>query len=222
MEGADSFIVYLPEEEEDAQETKKSVEKLGRTCHLYPTDLRLPENCQKVADAALQMMGKVNILVNNAAFQMMQMDITDIPLEQWHKTFETNIYPMFYLSKSLIPHMKAGDTIINNASINAYIGRPDLLDYTSSKGAIVSFTRGLANQQMSKGIRVNAVCPGPVWTPLIPATMNEDAQKQFTSPLGRPAQPSEIATCFVFLASADSSMISGQSLHPNGGVIVNG
>ncbi|KIX96502.1 uncharacterized protein Z520_07768 [Fonsecaea multimorphosa CBS 102226] len=222
MEGADSFIVYLPEEEEDAQETKRRVEKLGRTCHLLATDLRRPENCQKVVDSALQIMGRVNILVNNAAFQMMQMDITDIPIEQWHKTFETNIHPYFYLSKFLIPHMKPGDTIVNNASINAYIGRPDLLDYTSTKGAIVAFTRGLANQQMSKGIRVNAVCPGPVWTPLIPYSMNEDAQKQFTSPLGRPAQPSEIATCFVFLASADSSMISGQSLHPNGGVIVNG
>lgn len=118
--------------------------------------------------------------------------------------------------------MKKGDTIINNASINAYIGRPDLLDYTSSKGAIVSFTRGLANMFVNKGIRVNAVAPGPVWTPLIPATMTKEAQEQFTSPMGRPGQPSEIATCFVFLANPDSSMISGQTLHPNGGVIVNG
>ena len=118
--------------------------------------------------------------------------------------------------------MKSGDTICNNASVNAYIGRPDLLDYTSTKGAIVAFTRGLHNQQISKGIRVNAVCPGPVWTPLVPSTMDKGAQDQFTSPMGRPAQPSEIATCFVFLASQDSSMISGQSLHPNGGVVVNG
>ena len=118
--------------------------------------------------------------------------------------------------------MKFGDTIINNASVNAYVGRPDLLDYTSSKGAIVAFTRGLSNQYVSKGIRVNAVCPGPVWTPLIPSTMNDEAQDQFTSPMGRPGQPSEIATCFVFLASQDSTQISGQSLHPNGGVIVNG
>jgi NAD(P)-dependent dehydrogenase (short-subunit alcohol dehydrogenase family) len=152
---------------------------------------------------------------------MMQMDITEIPLEQWHKTFETNIHPYFYFARLLVPHMKRGDAIINNASINAYVGRPDLLDYTSTKGAIISFTRGLANQQVSKGIRVNAVCPGPVWTPLIPSTMNEDAQKQFTSPLGRPAQPSEIATSFVFLASMDSSMISGQALHPNGGTVLN-
>ncbi|KEF54424.1 oxidoreductase [Exophiala aquamarina CBS 119918] len=222
MEGADSMIAYLPEEEEDAQETKRQVEKFGRTCHLISTDLREFENCKRVADAALEKLGRVNILVNNAAFQMVQQDITDIANDQWIKTFDTNIHPFFYLSKLLIPHMKRGDTIINCASINAYIGRPDLLDYTSTKGAIVSFTRGLANQQMSKGIRVNAVCPGPVWTPLIPSTMGSSAQDQFTSPMGRPAQPSEIATCFVFLASADSSMISGQSLHPNGGVIVNG
>jgi len=217
----DSVIVYLPEEEEDAQATKKRVEAIGRKCHLFPTDVRSYENCEKAVKAALEAMGKVNILVNNAAFQMMQMDITDIPLDQWHKTFETNIHPYFYFARLLVPHMQRGDTIINNASINAYIGRPDLLDYTSTKGAIVSFTRGLANQQVSKGIRVNSVCPGPVWTPLIPSTMNEEAQKSFTSPLGRPAQPSEIATCFVFLASADSSMISGHSLHPNGGTVLN-
>lgn len=116
--------------------------------------------------------------------------------------------------------MKSGDTIITCASINHYIGRPDLLDYTSTKGAIIAFTRGLSNQQLSRGIRVNAVCPGPIWTPLIPSTMSEEAQKNFTSPMGRPGQPSEVATCFVFLASQDSSFISGQSLHPNGGTIV--
>lgn len=128
----------------------------------------------------------------------------------------------FYLSKYVLPHMTQGDTIINNASINAYIGRPDLLDYTSTKGAIVSFTRGLSNQFVAKGIRVNAVAPGPVWTPLIPSTMSTDAIKQFTSPMGRPGQPSEIATCVVFLASTDSFQLSGQVIHANGGVIVNG
>ncbi|KIW14845.1 hypothetical protein PV08_07630 [Exophiala spinifera] len=221
MEGADSLIAYLPEEEEDAQETKRAVEKHGRKCILLSGDLRKEENCKKVIDTALKELGQINILVNNAAYQMMQQDITDIPTEQWIKTFDTNIHPMFYLSKAAIPHMKRGDTVINCASINAYIGRPDLLDYTSTKGAIVSFTRGLANQQVDKGIRVNAVCPGPVWTPLIPSTMTKEAQEQFTSKLGRPAQPAEIATNFVFLASADSSMMSGQSLHPNGGVVVN-
>lgn len=142
--------------------------------------------------------------------------------DQWIDTFNTNIHPYFYLAKYSLPHMKSGDTIINNASVNAYVGRPDLLDYTSTKGAIIAFTRGLSNQQVGKGIRVNAVCPGPVWTPLIPSTMQEKAQKEFhATPMGRPGQPSEIATCFVFLASQDSSLISGQSLHPNGGVVVN-
>ncbi|CRK18384.1 hypothetical protein BN1723_018249, partial [Verticillium longisporum] len=164
-------------------------------------------------------LGGIDILFNNAAYQMMVENIKDLSEDQWLHTFNTNIHPFFFLSKYALPHMKPGATIINNASINAYIGRPDLLDYTSTKGAIVSFTRGLSNQYVDKGIRVNAVAPGPVWTPLIPATMNEEAQKNFTSPMGRPAQPSEIATCVVFLASTDSSALSGQVIHCNGGVI---
>lgn len=222
MEGADSYIAYLPEEEEDAQETKKLVEQKGRKCYCQAIDIRKQENCKKLVEDAAKAMGGLDILVNNAAYQMMVDDISELSEEQWHKTFDTNIHPMFYLSKYSLPHMKKGSTIINNASINAYIGRPDLLDYTSTKGAIISFTRGLSNQYVHKGIRVNAVAPGPVWTPLIPATMNDDAMKQFTAPMGRPSQPSEIATCFVFLASQDSSSISGQTLHPNGGTIVNG
>ncbi len=165
-------------------------------------------------------MGRINILVLNHGFQMMQPTIANLSEEQWVKTFDTNIHPFFFLSKYTLPQMSRGDTIITCASVNPYIGRPDLLDYTSTKGAIVAFTRGLSNQQVEHGIRVNAVCPGPIWTPLIPATMNEKAQKEFTSPMGRPGQPSEVATCFVFLASQDSSFMSGQSLHPNGGVIV--
>lgn len=222
MEGADSLIVYLPEEEKDAQETKRLVEKYGGHCTLLALDLKERANCEKVIETALSSMGAINILVNNAAYQMVQNDISELSYDQWHLTFDTNIHPFFYLSKMALPHMKSGDTILNNASINAYIGRPDLLDYTSTKGAIVAFTRGLSNQQVSKGIRVNAVCPGPVWTPLIPASMPKEQQDQFTSPMGRPGQPSEIATCFVFLASQDSSFISGQCLHPNGGTIVNG
>lgn len=222
-EGADCLIAYLPEEEKDAQETKKNVEARGQKCHLVATDLSKQENCKKLADEAIKVFdGKIDILFNNAAFQMMVEDIEDLPEDQWVHTFNVNIHPMFYLSKYLLPHMKNGSTIINNASINAYIGRPDLLDYTSTKGAIISFTRGLSNQSLGKGVRVNAIAPGPVWTPLIPATMNEKAQKEFTSPMGRPAQPSEIATCVVFLASADSSCISGQTIHCNGGVVVNG
>lgn len=221
MEGADSLINYLPIEEKDAQETKRLVEKYGRKCHLLPLDVTLKENCQSIVDTALSKMGAINILVNNAAYQNMVEEIFDLPDEQWVHTFNTNIHPYFYLSKRALKHMKSGDTIINCASVNHYIGRGDLLDYTSTKGAIVAFTRGLSNQMVSKGIRVNAVCPGPIWTPLIPSTMTADAQEQFTSPMGRPGQPSEVATCFVFLASQDSSFMSGQSLHPNGGVIVN-
>lgn len=222
MEGAESLIVYLPEEEKDAQDTLRLVQERGGKVHLLPMDIRTAANCKKIVDTALEKMGTINILVNNAGYQMMQKSIQDISEEQWEKTFATNIHPLFYLCKYTLPHMKSGDTIINNASVNAYIGRPDLLDYTSTKGAIVSFTRGLSNQVVGKGIRVNAICPGPVWTPLIVATMDKDAQDEFHSvPMGRPAQPSEIATCFVFLASQDSSFISGQSLHPNGGVIVN-
>jgi len=222
MEGADSFIAYLPEEESDAQETKRRVEKYGRQCHLMSTDLTDRRNCKAVVDKALETMGKINILVNNAAYQMMCEDIKDLSEDQWERTFATNIHPYFYLSKYVLPHMSKGDTIINNASINAYIGRPDLLDYTATKGAIVSFTRALSNQYVGRGIRVNAIAPGPVWTPLIPSTMSHKAQDQFTSPMGRPSQPSEIATCFVFLACTDSASISGQTIHANGGVVVNG
>ncbi|KAK9794540.1 putative Oxidoreductase [Seiridium cardinale] len=222
MEGADSFIAYLPDEQKDAEETKKLVQGHGQKCHLFATDLTSQKNCEQLVAEAVKALGGIDILFNNAAYQMMKNDISELSEDQWLHTFNTNIHPFFYLSKYTLPHMKPGATIINNASINAYIGRPDLLDYTSTKGAIVSFTRGLSNQYVSKGIRVNAVAPGPVWTPLIPATMNEEAQKQFTSPMGRPAQPSEIATCVVFLASADSAALSGQTIHCNGGTIVNG
>lgn len=258
MEGASSLITYLPEEETDAQETRKRVEEIGQSCHCFATDLRDKKNCQAVVDKALESLGGIDILVNNAGTQTMIPDIkdleeyaylsrfiessefTDFHRSQWESTFDTNIHPIFYLSKYTMPHLKSGSTIINCASVNHYIGRPDLLDYTSTKGAIVAFTRGLSNQQVKNGIRVNCVCPGPgksirpyklstranlwvVWTPLIPATMTTEAQEQFSgTPMGRPGQPSEVATCFVFLASQDSSFISGQSLHPNGGVVVNG
>lgn len=222
MEGADVFIAYLPQEEDDAQATKKLVEQKGRKCYLHATDLTDRSNCQKLVDEAVKQLGGLDILVNNAAYQMVVDDIQDLKEEQWIHTFNTNIHPYFYLAKYSLPHMKPGATIINNASINAYVGRPDLLDYTSTKGAIVSFTRGLSNQYVGRGIRVNAVAPGPVWTPLIPATMGDEQIKQFTAPIGRPSQPSEIATVFVFLASADSSSISGQTIHANGGTVVNG
>ncbi|KAF2709351.1 short-chain dehydrogenase/reductase-like protein SDR [Pleomassaria siparia CBS 279.74] len=222
MEGASSLIAYLPDEEKDAQETKRIVEEKGGKLYLKSTDLKDRTNCKAVVDEAVQKLGGLDILVNNHAYQMMVEDIKDLDEDQWLFTFNTNIHPFFFLSKYALPHMKAGSAIINNASVNAYIGRPDLLDYTSTKGAIVAFTRGLSNQYVAKGVRVNAVAPGPVWTPLIAATMNEQAQKEFTSPMGRPSQPSEIAAVFVFLASADSSSISGQTIHPNGGTVVSG
>ncbi|KAK3192875.1 hypothetical protein K4F52_001232 [Lecanicillium sp. MT-2017a] len=240
-EGAVMTIVYLPDEEKDAQDTKKQVEARGGTCHLFTADLVKKENCQKAIDFSLEKMGGIDILFNNAACtfffssdtgtvllltdlidQMVVEDILDLPEEQWIHTFNINMHSYFFMAKYALKHMKRGAVIINNASINAYIGRPDLLDYTSTKGGIVSFTRGLSNQYLSKGIRVNAVAPGPVWTPLIPATMNDKAQKEFMSPMGRPAQPSEIASCVVFLASMDSACVSGQTIHCNGGVIVNG
>ncbi|KAJ5908382.1 hypothetical protein N7495_001064 [Penicillium taxi] len=223
MEGASSLITYLPEEEKDAQETKRRVEKIGQSCLCFATDLRGKENCKKVVDKALENWDSIDILVNNAGTQTMIEDIKDLDEAQWESTFDTNIHSIFYISKYSLPHMKSGSTIINCASVNHYIGRPDLLDYSATKGAVVAFTRGLSNQQVKNGIRVNCVCPGPIWTPLIPATMNSSAQEQFSgTPMGRPGQPSEVATCFVFLASQDSSFISGQSLHPNGGVVING
>lgn len=223
MEGADSFIVYLPEEQEDAEETKKRVEKYGRKCHLFATDVKEAKNCKTAVDKAIEAMGKINILFNNAAFQQVVEDpIKDLTEEHWLHTFNTNIHPFWFLAKYVVPQMSKGDTIINNASINAYIGRPDLLAYTSTKGAITAFTRGLSNVLLEKGIRVNQIAPGPVWTPLVASTMSTEAQKEFTSPMGRPSQPSEIASCVVFLASADSSSVLGQTIHCNGGVIVNG
>ncbi|KAK1225121.1 hypothetical protein PQX77_011936 [Marasmius sp. AFHP31] len=227
MEGCDVFISHLPQEKEDAQDTRAFVEKYGRKCWLAAADFgkdteSSKKECKRVVDEALEAMGTINFLINNHAFQMMREDIQEVPEEQWEHTFTTNVHSFFYLSKYTIPHMHRGDSIINNASINAYIGRPDLLDYTSTKGAIIAFTRGLSNQYVSKGIRVNAVAPGPVWTPLIPSTMSKEAQEEFTAPIGRPIQPSEVATCFVFLASMDSAAISGQTLHPNGGTVVSG
>jgi len=220
MEGAETMIVYLPEEDKDAQETKRLVEEKGGKIHLLSADLRTASACKKIVEKAVQAMGTINTLALNHGTQVMKESIDELSEDQWVNTFNTNIHPFFYLCKYVLPYMKSGDTIVTNASVNPYIGRPDLLDYTSTKGAIVAFTRALSNQQMEKGIRINCVCPGPIWTPLIPATMSEKAQKEFTSPMGRPGQPSEVATCFVFLAGPDSSFISGQSLHPNGGVQV--
>ena len=185
MEGAEVAIAYLQEEEDDAQKTKKWVEKYGGKCHLIVTNLRYKEECKKTINKAVEAMGGINTLINNHATQMMRESILDLPEEQWELSFQTNVHPFFYLSKYALPHMTKGDTIINNASVNAYIGRPDMLDYTSTKKAIVSFTRALNDQLIGRGIRVNAIAPGPVWTSLIPSTMSESAHKEFTVPIGR-------------------------------------
>jgi len=223
MEGADVAIAYLPEEEEDAQHTKAQVEKNGGHIHLFQTDLTHSNNCKDLVQRAVDALGGLNILVNNAAYQETKKDIDETNEDQWMHTFQTNIHAYFFLTKYALPHLKSGDTIINTTSVTAYVGTGPALDYISTKGAIVAFTRALSNQQVSKGIRVNAVAPGPVWTPLVVSTMDKESLSQLGStPMGRLGQPSEIATCYVFLASRDSSFISGQVLHPNGGTIVNG
>lgn len=221
MEGADVAIGYLPVEQTDAEETQKLVQKHGRKCLLIPGDLTRKEECQRLVTQAIEGLGGVNILVNNCAYQMEVDTIEELSEDQWDKTFKTNIYSYFYMAKYTVPHLKSGDAIINVASINHYVGKPNLLDYTSTKGAIVAFTRALSNQIAGRGIRVNATAPGPVWTPLVVTTMTKEDLNNFgtSTPLGRAGQPSEVATCHVFLASADSSMISGSTLHPNGGTI---
>lgn len=223
MEGCSSAISYLAQERADAEETQRAVEDCGSKCYLFEADLSRAENCRKLVDDVLKVFdGGLDILVNNCAYQMEVESIEELSEEQWDRTFRTNVYSYFWISKYMAPHLSKGSTIINNASINHYIGKPNLLDYTATKGAIVAFTRALSNQLLPRGIRVNSIAPGPVWTPLVISTMTtEDLDKFAATPMGRAAQPSEIATCFVFLASDDSSMISGQTLHPNGGTVVN-
>ncbi|KAI9106030.1 3-oxoacyl-reductase [Phlyctochytrium arcticum] len=226
MEGADVAISYLPEEESDARDTRQQIETStqGRKCVLIPTDFTKGEaECKSVIDKTIKELGGIDCLVNNAATQKEVESIQEITEAQLETTFKVNIFAQFYLSKHALPHMKRGSTIINCASVNHYMGHPTLLDYTSTKGAIVAFTRSLSGQLAEKGIRVNAVAPGPIWTPLIVSTMTEESKKSFGSvvPMKRPGQPVEVATSFVFLASNDSSYMSGQTLHPNGGKVVN-
>jgi len=222
-EGADIAIAYL-DEHVDAQKTKEEVEKAGRKCLLLPTDLTKETNCFSVVDETLAVYGKLDILVNNAAEQFQQASIEDITEEQLDKTFRTNIYAYFFMVKAALPYLKAGAAIINTASVTAYKGSPQLLDYSATKGAIVAFTRSLSQSLVEVGIRVNAVAPGPIWTPFIPSTFPEEKVSKFGSdvPLKRPGQPFEVATAYVFLASEDSSYIVGQTIHPNGGEVVNG
>jgi NAD(P)-dependent dehydrogenase (short-subunit alcohol dehydrogenase family) len=222
-EGADISIVYL-NEHEDASETKKRVEELGRKCLLISADISEETSCIKAVATTLDNFGKIDILVNNAAEQHPTEKLEDITSEQLENTFKTNIFSYFFMAREAIPHMKEGSVIINTTSVTAYRGSAHLLDYSSTKGAIVSFTRSLALNLASKKIRVNGVAPGPIWTPLIPSTFKPEKTQKFGSdvPLGRAGEPEEIAPSFVFLASDDSSYMSGQILHPNGGEIING
>lgn len=217
-EGADIAIVYL-NEHEDARETKSLVEAQGRKCILIPGDLRNESFCKEIVKKTISVFNYLDILVNNAGVQFPQSKLEDISAEQLEDTFRTNIYPMFHVTKAALPHLKCGSTIINTSSINAYIGNKILMDYSSTKGAIVSFTRSLARSLVSKGIRVNGVAPGPIWTPLQPASYPAEFITTFgvNTPMKRAGQPVELAPTYVYLASEDSSYVTGQILHVNGG-----
>ncbi|MBT2407600.1 MULTISPECIES: SDR family oxidoreductase [unclassified Streptomyces] len=217
-EGADVLFTYLPEEAEDADQTMRLVEEAGRKAVAVPCDIREEEQCRTVIDHAVAEFGRIDILVNNAAYQMAQPDgISAITTEQFDRVVRTNLYAMFWLSKGALPHMSAGASIINTTSVQAYKPSPALLDYAMTKGAIVTFTQGLAQMVASDGIRVNAVAPGPVWTPLIPATMPDTTEFGKQSPLGRAAQPAEMAPAYVFLASSRASYITAEILNATGG-----
>ncbi|BAY96505.1 short-chain dehydrogenase/reductase SDR [Tolypothrix tenuis PCC 7101] len=222
-EGADVAIVYL-NEHDDAKETKHLVEQQGRRAVAIAGDIGDENFCQHTVQQTIGEFGKLDILVNNAAEQHPQESIEDITKEQLERTFRTNIFSMFFLTKAALKHLQEGSTIINTTSVTAYKGNPQLLDYSSTKGAIVAFTRSLSKSLVEKGIRVNAVAPGPIWTPLIPSTFPEEKVESFGKqvPMKRAGQPEEVAPSYVFLASDDSSYISGQVIHPNGGDVVNG
>jgi NAD(P)-dependent dehydrogenase (short-subunit alcohol dehydrogenase family) len=219
-EGADVLIAYLGSEDKDAQETVRLVEDAGRKAATVPGDLTDERACQEVVDRAVAELGGIDILVNNAAYQMAQPGgIADITTEQFDRVLKTNLYAMFWLCKEALPHLSAGASIINTSSIQASQPSPELLDYATTKAGIVNFTKGLAQQVAERGIRVNSVAPGPVWTPLIPATMPAEKVEGFGSdtPLARAAQPAEIAPAFVFFASQESSYITGEVLAVTGG-----
>lgn len=218
-EGADVAIVYL-EEKEDALETKKLVEEEGRKCLIISGDLKEEEFCVKSIKKVIEEFGSLDILVNNAAIQFPKETVEKITSAQFRKTFRTNIYPYFYMVKAALVHLKQGGVIINTTSVTAYRGSEHLLDYSSTKGAIVSFTRSLSKMLVKRKIRVNAVAPGPIWTPLIPATFDDVSDFGQDVPMGRAGQPSEVGPAYVFLACEDSSYITGQVIHINGGEII--
>jgi NAD(P)-dependent dehydrogenase (short-subunit alcohol dehydrogenase family) len=218
-EGADVAIFYL-DETEDAQEAKRLVEEAGTHCYLHRGDVSDPAQAKGAVDATVRAFGHLDILVNNAAVQFPEKDgLEAIKLDNLHRTFSTNILAMFYLTQAALPHLKDGSAIVNTTSITAFRGSPPLIDYSATKGAIVTFTRSLAKSLIDKGIRVNAVAPGPVWTPLIPSSFDAESVAKFGSdnPMGRAAKADEISPSYVFLASADAVFMTGQVLHLNGG-----
>lgn len=222
-EGADVTILYF-NEHQDAHETVRLIEAEGRQCLAIDGDIGKPAFCRSAVAQTIERFGRLDVLVNNAAEQYPQERIEDISPEQLERTFRTNLYGQFFLIQAALAHLHEGAAIINTTSVTAYHGSPKLLDYSATKGAIVAFTRSLALSLLERGIRVNAVAPGPIWTPLIPATFSADEVASFGAhtPMQRPGQPDEVAASYVFLACADSSYMAGQVLHPNGGQIVNG
>ncbi len=219
-EGADVAIGHLAEEDTDANETVKLVEAEGRRCLTLPGDVGDESFCQQAVERTVRELGRLDVLVNNAAEQHTTQSISEITAEQLERTFRTNIFSMFHLVKAALPHLGEGSAIVNTTSVTAYQGNPSLLDYSSTKGAIVAFTRSLSQQLVGKGIRVNAVAPGPIWTPLIPATMPTERAEGHgeAAPLGRAGQPAEVAPAYVFFASQESSYITGEMLAVTGGM----
>lgn len=222
-EGAKIAIVYL-NEHEDADDAKSLIEKYGSECILIPGDISKEQFCKDAIQKTIDEYGRIDVLINNAAEQHEEKEITDIKTENLVHTFEVNIFSMFYITKAALPYMKEGSVIINTTSVTAYKGSPELLDYSSTKGAIVAFTRSLSQSLVEKNIRVNGVAPGPIWTPLIPASYDADKVSEHgkKTPMKRAGQPVEVAPCYLFLATKASSYMTGQILHPNGGTIVNG
>lgn len=222
-EGADLVVCYY-DEHQDAKETCRLVEAQGRRCTLVSGDIGGEEHCEAIVKQALQTHSRIDILVNNAAEQHVSQKMEDIDTRQLERTFRTNFFGMFLLTRAALPHLQKGAVIVNTTSVTAYRGSPGLIDYSATKGAIVAFTRSLSKSVVKRGIRVNGVAPGPIWTPLIPASFHADDVATFgaDTPMGRPGEPEEVAPCYVFLASEDSSYMTGQILHPNGGEIVNG
>ena len=222
-EGADVVVCYY-DEHEDAQATRKLVEAEGRQCVLVAGDIGEESHCNEIVHKAMEAYGRIDILVNNAAEQHVSKRMEDIDTEQLERTFRTNFFGMFLLTRAALPQLQAGAAIVNTTSVTAYRGSPGLIDYSATKGAIVAFTRSLAKSLAQRGIRVNGVAPGPIWTPLITASFDAEDVATFgkDTPMKRPGQPEEVAPCYVFLASQDGSYMSGQILHPNGGEIING